>query len=134
MFSVSLYATDNAALLPSGWSWVVKENIFGLPPAQWSFYLPAASASFTATDASPCVFTAAGTALVNGMAVTLTGGSLPAGFTASTTYYVVAASGTSFSLAATSGGSAINSTGTGTGTVTITQVDLSDLTAITGEE
>ena len=73
--------------------------------------------SFTGNLASPCVFTAAGSALANGTAVSLLGGSLPAGFTASTTYWVVGASGTTFSLAATSGGAAINSTGSGSGTV-----------------
>ena len=76
-----------------------------------------AGLSFTATHASPAVFTATGSAFANGTTVQLSGGSLPAGFTAGTTYYVVAASGTSFELAATSGGTAINSTSTGSGTV-----------------
>jgi hypothetical protein len=73
---------------------------------------------FTATHASPCVFTAAGSSYVNGTPVFLTGGSLPGGFTAGTAYYVVGASGSTFKLAATSGGSAINSTTTGSGNVT----------------
>jgi len=77
--------------------------------------------SFTATNASPCVFTASGSAFFNGNAVTLSGASLPTGFTAGTTYYVVAASGTTFELSATSGGSAINSTSTGSGTVQAVQ-------------
>lgn len=74
------------------------------------------SFSFTATNASPCVFTAAGLSYSNGAQVVLTG-SVPTGFTAGTIYYVVSVSGTTFRLAATSGGSAINSTSTGSGTV-----------------
>lgn len=82
-------------------------------------YITAANVAypFTATSASPCVFTATGSAYANGTQVMLTGTSLPAGFTAGTSYFVVAASGTSFELAATSGGSAVNSTSTGAGTV-----------------
>jgi hypothetical protein len=72
--------------------------------------------SFTATHASPCVFTASGSYYANGTYVTLSGGSLPGGFTAQG-YYVVSASGGTFELSATSGGSAVNSTGTGSGTV-----------------
>lgn len=84
------------------------------------FYITTASVSysFTATNASPCVFTASGSSYANGNPVQLTGGSLPTGFTAGTTYYVVSASGTTFELSATSGGTAINSTSTGSGTVT----------------
>jgi hypothetical protein len=77
------------------------------------------SISFTATNASPCVFTASGFYYSNGTPVQLTGGSLPAGFTAGTTYYVknVNVVAGTFQLSATSGGSAINSTSTGSGTV-----------------
>ena len=75
-----------------------------------------ASYSFTATHASPCVFTASGSYYSNGTYVALSGGSLPGGFTAQS-YYVVNASGDTFELSATSGGTAINSTGTGSGTV-----------------
>jgi hypothetical protein len=77
------------------------------------------SLSFTATNASPCVFTAAGWYFGNGTPVILSGGSLPAGFTAGTQYFVVnvnVGAGT-FQLSATSGGAAINSTSTGSGTV-----------------
>jgi hypothetical protein len=76
---------------------------------------------FSATDASPCVFTAAGSAFTNGTPVALAAPPLPqllpGGFTAGTTYYVVDASGDTFSLSATSGGSAINSTSAGAGVV-----------------
>ena len=66
--------------------------------------------SYTATSASPCVLTAGGgTAPAAGAAVQLTG-SVPTGFTASTVYYVVSPSGATFELAATAGGTAINST------------------------
>lgn len=44
------------------------------------------------------------------------GGSLPAGLSADTDYYVVSASGSTFKLAATRGGAAINITDAGTGT------------------
>jgi hypothetical protein len=75
---------------------------------------PAGLLSATATNASPCVFTAAGSAFVNTTQVVLSG-TVPTGFTAGTTYYVVSASGATFSLSATSGGSAINSSSTGSG-------------------
>jgi hypothetical protein len=78
----------------------------------------AAASTFTATNASPCVFTVPGSALANGVPVALSGASLPTGFSASTVYYVVASSGSTFELSATSGGSAINSSSTGSGTVT----------------
>jgi hypothetical protein len=80
---------------------------------------PVASSTFTATSASPCVFTAATpTGFTNNTPVTLTGGSLPAGFSTGTTYYLVSATATTFELAATVGGTAIGSTSTGSGTVT----------------
>jgi hypothetical protein len=76
---------------------------------------------FTATNASPCVFTAPGSALANGTPVVLSNPpapqALPGGFTAGTTYYVVSASGTTFELSTSSGGSAVNSTSAGSGFV-----------------
>ena len=77
----------------------------------------AAPQSFTATNASPCVFTVPGSAPANGVPVALAG-TAPTGFTAGTVYYVVSSSGSTFELSATSGGGAINSSSTGTGTVT----------------
>lgn len=44
-FSVQLYATDNANLVPSGWVWNITENIAGLGPSAWSFFLPYAGGS-----------------------------------------------------------------------------------------
>jgi len=127
--SVRLLATDNAALLPSGWTWsITPPSASGIPA--FSFFLPAGPLSFTATDATPCVFTAAGSAFANGTSVTLAGGSLPAGFTAATTYYVVNASGTTFELAATLGGSPLASTSAGSGPVTTAGVYLSSLSPV----
>lgn len=82
-------------------------------------YAAATSFTYTATSASPCVFTASGSALSAGAPVMLTGGIAPTGFTNGTIYYVVSPSGTTFSLAATPGGAAINSTSTGSGTQTL---------------
>jgi len=75
--------------------------------------------SYTATNASPCVFTASGMYYGNGTNVFLTGGTAPTGFTNGQAYFVVntnIGAGT-FQLALTAGGSPINSTSTGSGTV-----------------
>jgi hypothetical protein len=76
--------------------------------------------SVAATSATPAVFTWAGGTVglpvQNGAQIVLGGTTVPAGFTAGVTYYVVGASpaaGT-FNLAATQGGSAMASTSTGT--------------------
>lgn len=129
----ALVANDNADLLPTGSTYLVTVALQNLPQSSYYIQLLAAPLAFTATNATPCVFTAAGSAYANGTAVTLTGGSLPAGFSAATTYFVVSASGTSFSLAATSGGSAIASTGTGSGTVSTASVDLADLLPVVSQ-
>jgi len=40
-FSVTLTATDNTDLQPSGWYWTVTEYVAGMPPSQpWNFFLP----------------------------------------------------------------------------------------------
>lgn len=70
----------------------------------------------TCTSASPGVITAPGYAPVNGDQVMLSftaGGSIPTGLTEGTTYFVVSASADTFEVAATNGGSAIDTTGTG---------------------
>ncbi|MDE2097464.1 MAG: hypothetical protein KGL39_09485 [Patescibacteria group bacterium] len=70
----------------------------------------------TCTAATPGVVTAPGYEPTNGDAVMLSftaGGSMPGGLTEGTTYYVVSASGDTFELAATKGGSAIATTTTG---------------------
>jgi len=76
-------------------------------------YSPGTQFAFTATSASPAVFS--GATLTNGTTVTLSGTSLPGGFTAGTPYFVVNTSGSTFELAATSGGTALNSTSAGSG-------------------
>jgi hypothetical protein len=76
-------------------------------------YSPGTDFAFTATSASPAVFS--GATLTNGTTVTLAGTALPGGFTAGTPYFVVNTSGTTFELAATSGGTALNSTSAGSG-------------------
>lgn len=60
--------------------------------------------------ASPCVFTDVGHALVNGECIRFSSGTPPTGFYLNTPYYVVNTAAT-FNLAATPGGTAINSAG-----------------------
>lgn len=79
----------------------------------------AASGTFTAATTDICTKTAHG--FVTGQKVRLTnsGGALPAGLAAATTYYVIKLTADTFSLAATDGGAAIDITGAGTGTHSI---------------
>jgi hypothetical protein len=44
-FTVALYGTDDADLVPGGWTWQVTENIAGLTPSTWSFFLAYADGS-----------------------------------------------------------------------------------------
>jgi hypothetical protein len=44
-FTVALYATDDTALAPAGWTWQITENIAGLTPSTWSFFLAYGSGS-----------------------------------------------------------------------------------------
>ena len=127
---VKLLATDDSTLSPPGWAWTV--SFPGVPgsPASFSFFLPASPFSFTATNASPCVFTASGSAYANGAAVALSGSSLPGGFKAGATYYVAAASGTSFELASVPGGPGIASSSSGSGIVATSAVYLSSLAPV----
>lgn len=86
----------------------------------WNAKLGTYAQTFTVTIASPGVITYSGATLVDNTAVILdTTGALPTGLTAGTTYYVVNASGNTFNLAATAGGTAINTTGSQSGTHTI---------------
>ena len=88
----------------------------------------------TMTIASPCVVT--GTiALANGTAIIFqTTGALPTGLLVGTTYYVVNTTGVSFNVAATSGGTAITTTGTQSGTHAISArgIALTSLSGATG--
>jgi hypothetical protein len=82
------------------------------------------TATATLTVASPCIVTlkdSTGAAYVPAAGTPIkfsTTGTLPTGLTAGTLYYVVNPSGSSFSVSATSGGTAINTTGSQTGTHT----------------
>jgi hypothetical protein len=116
--------TDASGWAPSGWGWDISFS--GVPgsPAAWSFKITSSGYlySFTATGASPAVFTASGSGLSNGTAVALApGSSLPGGFRSGQAYYVVNASGDTFSLAAAEGGSALASSSAGSGTAGVVQ-------------
>lgn len=80
----------------------------------------AATQSVTFTNASPTVMTATGAAFPPNGAVSFSGGSLPTGITAGTTYYTSPTdeTGNTFNLLNTPYGSLINTSSTGSGTVT----------------
>lgn len=116
-----------ALLLPTDmpaspdWAWQVSFTGVALEP--FTFKLPAGPVSFTGATGTPGVvtWTATGavTSLPPGTGVKLAGGSLPAGVTAGTLYYVLSPSGQTLNLSATPGGSAIAFTGSGSGTLTV---------------
>jgi hypothetical protein len=83
---------------------------------------PGASATITMTVASPGIITWTGHGLqANAQVVFTTTGALPTGLTAGTTYYVkTVVSADTFSVAATQGGTAINTTGSQSGVHTAT--------------
>jgi hypothetical protein len=84
-----------------------------------------AAVTATITIASPAVVTISGTLPANGTPVTFsTTGALPTGLTVGTVYYVVNASGSTFNVAATVGGSAIITSGSQSGTQTVTYYGL----------
>ena len=76
---------------------------------------------FTAAAGSAAVFASAGIGYANGQPLTLTGSSLPGGFSAGTTYWTVSTSGQTFSLASSNGGTAITASSNGAGTATALQ-------------
>ena len=87
----------------------------GGPMYYWDASIGFTGSTFTVTIASPGVLSTS-LNLTNGTAVVLsTTGALPTGLVVGTVYYVVNVSGTQFSLAATYGGSAINTSGTQSG-------------------
>jgi Pectate lyase superfamily protein len=128
--TVRVLATDNADLAPSGWAWTIGFTGVAGNPVAFSFFLPASPYSVSGTNGTPCVFTAAGSSYANGTPVVLSGSGLPGGFTAGTIYYVVAASGSTFELAATAGGPALASSSSGSGTVALGLVYLSSLSPV----
>jgi len=91
----------------------------GSPIYYWDASFGVTKSTFTVTIASPAVVTAT-ISLANGTPVKLTNtgypSALPTGLVVGTTYYVINASGFTFNLAATVGGSAINTTGSQSGT------------------
>ena len=87
----------------------------GGPIYYWDASVGLTGSTFTVTIASPGVLSTS-LNLTNGTALVLsTTGALPTGLLVGTIYYVVNVSGTQFSLSATAGGAAINTTGSQTG-------------------
>jgi hypothetical protein len=86
-------------------------------------YYKTPTKSVTISFASPAVFTVAAIDLpANNTQIELfTTGTLPAGLSVNTAYYVVNSTGTTFNVSLTSGGSAINTTAVGTGMYTTLQ-------------
>lgn len=81
---------------------------------------PAASQAATFSNASPTVVTMTGANFPPNGAVSFSGGSLPTGVTAGTTYYTspTDSSGNLFNILTSPYGSAVNTSSTGSGTVT----------------
>lgn len=82
----------------------------------WDATLGLTPYTFTVTIASPAVVTTS-ISLANGTAISFySTGSLPTGLAPGTVYYVINSTGTTFNLAATAGGTAINTSGSQSGT------------------
>lgn len=93
----------------------------GGPIYYWDATIGTTGAAFTITIATPGVVTTS-ISLADGTPVVLTtDGALPTGLLAGETYYVVNSTGTTFSLAATSGGSPITTSGSQSGNHRISQ-------------
>jgi len=91
----------------------------GGPIYYWDANFGVSPATFTVTIASPAVVTSTINLLENTPVIITNSGypsALPAGLTVGTTYYVKGTGGTSFNLALTAGGVAINTSGTQSGT------------------
>ncbi len=95
----------------------------------------ARSAVFSVTIAAPGVFTSTAHGLEVGDAIQLsTTGALPTGLVAATTYYVkTAPTADTFTVSATSGGSAITTTGTQSGVHTLTTVPAGSISYYRGK-
>jgi hypothetical protein len=122
--------TDVSGWAPSGWGWnIAFSSSFPGNPAGYSFKIASSGVlyAFTSTDASPAVFTAPGSSFTDGTVLAFAPGQAPGGFRSNIAYYVVSASGDTFSLAASAGGSALAATSAGSGTLAIVQF-LSSLT------
>jgi len=91
----------------------------GGPLYYWDAAIGYNTSTASITVASPAVVTSSVT-VATGTPITLsTSGALPVGLTPGTTYYALASTGTTFNLALTAGGTAINTTGAGSGTTYI---------------
>ena len=104
--------------LPTGWLWA---NGTPASRANYSALLAALTktATVTITIASPGVVAWTAHGLANGWPIQFsTTGALPSGLAAGTTYYVVSAATDTFQVAASPGGTAINTTGSQSGTQT----------------
>lgn len=103
-FNQAVRLISNGGTLPSGFA------------EHTAYFTTNPNGNYTATNASPAVFTASNHNFAVDTAVQLTSGA-PAGFSNNTTYYVVSAGLTTsqFELAATKGGTPINSSSTGSG-------------------
>jgi hypothetical protein len=111
---------------PSGWSAV---------PLGRELKFRQRSSTVTITIAAPGVITWNGHGMAAGQQVTFsTTGALPTGLTTGVTYYVLAPTPNTFTLAATSGGAAITTTGTQSGAHTgyLTAFEVVDGVTITG--
>lgn len=102
------------------WSATSAGTFRGSMPAGAALNTPLVFTGAASTD----VLTAPGSAFTNGqqvMVIDTDGSALPTGLAEATTYYVVNASGATFKLSSTSGGSAIDLTADGAGHVTLAQ-------------
>jgi len=91
----------------------------GGPLYYWDASTGYTTSSVSISVATPAVVTSTVT-IVTGTPISFsTTGALPTGLTPGTTYYALASTGTSFNLALTAGGAAINTTGAGSGTAYI---------------
>ena len=87
----------------------------GSPLYYWDAAIGYSPSVVNISFASPAVVTSSVT-VATGTPITLsTSGTLPTGLTPGVTYYAIASTGTSFNLALTAGGTAINTTGAGSG-------------------
>lgn len=86
----------------------------------WDATLGSLPLTCSITIASPAVVTVSSAQIPDGTPIRLgSTGALPTGLVVGTQYYVVNASGTTFNLAATAGGTPINTSGTQSGTQTV---------------
>lgn len=91
---------------------LVPDCISGKAPQFWG-----STGTCTISQATPAVITATAHSLqINNPVIFSTTGSLPAGITAGTTYYVNSVSSNTFTVAASQGGATINTTSAGSGT------------------